>query len=520
MDIDTTPGSLVAYLDRLDIRLWVDGDRLRYSAPPGALTPGIRAMLQTQKDDLLVFLRRRGAVDQRRTGDYTAPPSFGQRHFWALQQLHPTACFFNVPYAFLLEGKVDPARLRRSLDEIVRRHELLRTTLRTVDGTLMQVIAPAGQVDMAVADLRDRPPETQRDEVDRFIQSELARPFDLANESCVRVRLLRLREDEQILFLCLHSVMTEDGSLGALLGELGEHYQAFEAAPAGTDPVALPALPMQYADYAYWQQSLLTTGQEARRTYWEQWLAKGDPPLLTRVLANPAPAEETFSAGTIWHPFPLELTEQLKHLSRSAGVTLFVSAIAGYAAPLYRYTGCTDVVVGGPAANRSHWKVKPLIGSTLTILAYRFDLSGDPDVLTLLARVRATVLAAFAHQDVPFSCVAPLLEASNRSANPLFRTVLTFSEDTPHDQLHLPGVTVTFLEKMTNQEIRPELFPVMWEDKQAGGALTSYWLFREDLFSAGAIAQMAVDYQAILTAMTKDPTQTISALPSSRPRGS
>jgi hypothetical protein len=437
-----------------------------------------------------------------------------------LQQLHPAACFFNVPYAFLLEGELDSALLRRSLDEIVRRHELLRTTLRTVDGTLRQVIAPAGLADMTVADLRDHSPESQRDEVDRFIESELARPFDLANESCLRVRLLRLSGEQHILFLCAHSVMTEDGSLAALLDELGEHYQAFGAAPPGTDPIALPALPMQYADYAHWQQSLLTMGLEARLSYWQQWFAKGEPPPLTPDFADLAPAEVTFRAGTIWHQFPLELTDQLKQLSRRAGVTLFVTAIAGYAALLYRYTGCTDVVVGGPAANRSHWKVKPLIGSTLNILAYRFDLSGDPDVLTLLARVRATVLAAFTHQDVPFSSVAPLLEASAQRSNPLFRTVLTFSEDTPHDKLRLPGVAVTFLEKITNHEIRPELFPVMWEDQLAGGALTSYWLYRQDQFSADAITQMAADYQAILTAMTDDPTQTIGALSSSSLRGS
>jgi non-ribosomal peptide synthetase component F len=209
------------------------------------------------------------------------------------------------------------------------------------------------------------------------------------------------------------------------------------------------------------------------------------------------------------------MTDQLKRLSRRAGVTLFTTTLAGYAALLYRYSGCTDVVVGGPAANRSHWKLEPLIGSTLNILAYRFDLTGNPDVLTLLARVRATVVAALTHQDVPFASIAPMLEPDRQRTGPLFRTALTFSEETPHHQLDLPGMKVTFLEKFTNREIRPELFPVIWEDRIAG-TLTSYWLYREDMFSAVTMAQMVADYEALLIAMIDDPTRKIDTLVSSR----
>jgi len=247
-----------------------------------------------------------------------------------------------------------------------------------------------------------------------------------------------------------------------------------------------------------------------------RWFAIGEPPPLTPTFAKPTAAEPTFRAGTVWHQFSSEMTDQLKRLSRRAGVTLFTTIVAGYAALLYRYSGCTDVVVGGPAANRRHWKLEPLIGSTLNILAYRFDLTGNPDVLTLLARVRATVVAALTHQDVPFASIAPMLEPDRQRTGPLFRTVLTFCEDTPHHQLDLPGMKVTFLEKFTNQEIRPELFPVMWEDPIAG-TLTSYWLYREDLFSAATMAQMVADYEALLIAMIDDPTRTIDTLVSRRP---
>ncbi len=516
MEAVTTPGSLIAHLDRLDIKLWVDGERLRYDAPPGALTPDLRALLKEQKGDVIALLRNRAAASESRS-NFTAPPSFVQRHFWLLQAQHPQGCFFNVPFAFRLEGRLDVAALRRSLDEIVRRHEFLRTTLQTIDGSLMQVVAADGELTLATVDLRDFPPATRSDEVQGLVAAELARPFDLAREPCLRVRLWRLGDEEHVLFLCLHNLMGEDGSLGALLNELGVHYRAFLAAPPGTNPAPLPPLPMQYADYAHWQQSLLGTGMEARLDYWRRWFANGEPPPLAPAVAKPTSAEPSFRAGTFWHQFPAELTDRLRQLSRRAGVTLFVSTIAGYATLLYRYSGCTDVVVGGPAANRSHWKVEPLIGSTLSLPAYRFDLAGDPDVLTLLTRVRNTVVAALTYQDVPFASIAPLLGPHGQRTSPLFRAVLTFSEDSPHHQLDLPGVTVTFLEKITNHEIRPELFPVMWEDKTANGALTSYWLYREDLFSVATIAQMVADFEALLTAMTDDPTQTIDALPSNGP---
>lgn len=513
METVTTPEALQTHLDRLDIKLWLDGERLRYSALPGALTPDLRALLQAHKSGLMVLLRNRQSKNRLGIGVVTAPPSFVQRHFWSLQQLNPTDCFFNVPYAFHLQGTLDATLLRRSFDEIIHRHELLRTTLQTIDGALRQVVAPTGEVDMSVADLRDRPPATRADEADRLIQAELRSPFDLGSETCLRVRLVRLREEEHILFLCLHNMICEDGSLGALLKEVRVHYQAFLAAPPGQKPAPLPPLPMQYADFARWQQSLLSTGMQDRLAYWRQWFAKGEPPPWTPTCAKPAPAAPTFRAGTVWLRFSSELTLQIKRLSRRAAVTLFVTTLAAYAALLYRYSGCTDVVVGGPAVNRSHWKLEPLIGSTLNIIAYRFDVAGNPDVLTLLARVRETVLAALTHQDAPFAVVAPLLEPERKRSNPLFRTVLSFFEDPPHHQLHLPGITVTFLEKITNREIRPDLFPVMWDEPVADGALTGYWMYKEDLFDADTMTQMLADYEALLTAMADDPAQTIDALP-------
>jgi Condensation domain/TubC N-terminal docking domain len=519
MESGTTPQALLDLVERLGVKLWVEEGHLRYSAPARVLTPDLRARLREHKSTVMELLASGEGLGTGQVGDLTAPLSFAQQHFWSLQRLVPSAGFFNVPFAFHLRGGLDGALLRRSADEVCSRHELLRTTLRMVGGGPVQVISPTGEIDMTYTDLRHCPPAVRDDEVHRSIQSELASPFDLSRESCLRMRLFQREDDDHILLFCLHNMIVEDRSVGALLNELGVHYRAFSA-PAEGQP-SLPALPIQYAEFARWQQSLLTTDAEARLAYWGEWFAKGEPPAVTSAFANPSPpAQPTFRAGAVWRRLSLRLTEQLRQLSQRADVTLFVTILAAYAVLLYRYSGYTDVAVGGPAANRGHWETESLIGSTLSLVAYRFDLADGPDVWTLLAMARDTIVEALTHQDVPFVAIAPQLEPGRNRTNPLFRTAFNFSQATPHDQLHLPGVEVSFLEEITNREIRPDLFPVLWEDHRRDGALTCCLMYRKDLFDADAIALMATDYETLLTAMVEDPTQTIDAIPLDGPRAS
>lgn len=499
----TDPEELLTLVDRRDIRLWVEGDRLRYDAPQGALTPELRARLREHKAQIIALVTERSAAGPNPTALREAPPSFAQRHFWSLQQLDPGGCFFNVPYAFHLRGTLDEGLLRRSVQEVFRRHELLRTTLQLVDGVLTQVIHPAVEIDMASADLGNVPAYDRAGEMTRLIDSELARPFDLARDPCLRVRLFRLADHDHVLFLCLHNVIVEDQSIVALLKELSAHYRATPLSP----------LSLQYADYARRQQRLLAMGMDARLDYWRQWLAKGDPAPVTTAFAKPRSDMPTFRAGAIWHRFPLTMTERLGQLSRRADVTLFVTVLAGYAAVLSHYSGSADISVGGPASNRTSPELEPLIGSTLSLIAYRFDLSGDPDFWTLLARVRATLVAALTNQDVPFVAVAPLLEPELRRTSPLFRTALNFSQYTAHHQLDLPEMNVTFLEEITNREIRPDLFPVMWEDPLRGGALTCCLLYRQDLYDAETVSGLMADYETLLTTMVDNPMLPISSVP-------
>lgn len=509
MELITTPETLLTHLDQLDIKLWLDGERLRYSAPPGVLTPDLRAQLQRHKNALMALLRSGRPEAAPRTKVRTAPPSFAQQHFWSLQQLNSTECFYNVPFSFRLNGKLDATLLRQSFNEIIRRHELLRTTLQQIDGALIQVVAPTEEVNMTVIDLQVLPSEAQPDEVNRLIQAEVQHPFNLASESCLRVRLLWLGAEEHILLLCIHNIAVENRSMSVLLKELTAHYTAFLAGEAITP---LPPLPMQYADYARRQQALLSTRMETRLAYWRAWFAKGEPPSSLLPGALDLPAAPTFRAATVWYRLPPEQTQQIKLLSRRTGVTLYMTTLAAYVVLIYRYSGSTDVVIGTPFANRNDWRLEPLIGSTLDIIALRFDLTGNPDVLTLLARVRETVLAALAHQDVPFAAIASILEPDRKRNGPLFRALFSFLEEAPCDQLTLPGVTVTFM-NLDNGVMRPDLILAVWEERAATGTvLGGYWQYKQDLYDAEMAAQMIHEFQALLASMADGPTQTLDAL--------
>lgn len=507
MDAITTPEALLTRLDQLDIKLWLDGERLRYSAPTGALAPDLRAQLQEHKSTLMALLSGGRTESVPRTE--TAPASFAQRHFWSLQQSAPTECFYNVPFGFRLSGKLDAALLRRSFDAIIRRHELLRTTLQPIDGALMQVIAPAGEIDMTVIDLQALPPEAQAGEINRVVQAEVQRPFDLGSGWCLRVRLLRLNADEHILLLCIHNIAVENRSMSALLKELTAHYTALLE---GRETIPLPPLPMQYADYARRQQALLSTGMETRLTYWRAWFTKGEPPSSLRPAGTDRPAAPTFRAATVWYRLSPERTRRIKSLAQRTGITLYTTALAAYAVLIYRHSRSTDVVIGTPFANRNDWRLEPLIGSTLDIIALRLDLAGNPDVSTLLARVRETVLAALAHQDVPFAAIAPILEPDRKRTGPLFRALFSFLEEAPCDQLMLPGTTVTFM-KLDNEVMRPDLILAAWEEQAATGAsLGGYWQYKLDLYGVEVAERMIHEFQALLASMADDPTQTLDAL--------
>ncbi|HEX5890495.1 MAG TPA: condensation domain-containing protein, partial [Pyrinomonadaceae bacterium] len=332
--------------------------------------------------------------------------SLAQQRLWFLDQLEPGLVAYNMPAAVRLVGTLDVTVLNWSLNEIIRRHESLRTTFDSVAGQPLQVIAPHLELSIPVIDLTDLPAEAREQEAMRLSQEEAQRPFDLLHGPLIRAVLLRLQSEEHVLIVTMHHIVTDLWSQGVLKSELGALYEA----GMKTQASPLPALSIQYADFAQWQRGWLKGDELDRQTaYWRKQLA-GAPPSVDLPTDLARPAQMNYQGSTFLFELSAELTESLTALSRREGATLFMTLLAAFKALLWRYTGQSDIVVGTPVANRNREELEGLIGFFVNTLALRTDVSGDATFLELLSRVRETALGAYAHQDLPFELLVEELQ--------------------------------------------------------------------------------------------------------------
>jgi acyl carrier protein len=331
-----------------------------------------------------------------RDGDL--PASFAQQRLWFIDQMEPESTAYTIPLGLVLGGPLDARALERALGEIVRRHEVLRTTFVAPAGKPLQRVAPAMRLPLARRDLSRFPEGEREDEVRRAAAKEMARTFDLAEGPLVRAVLLRLGEEEHVLLVTMHHIVTDGWSMGVLARELTAIYPAF----AQGLPSPLPELEIQYGDFAAWQRGHLTgavltgssptgrRGSTARRRCWScRPTGRARRCRATAAPCTRSPSPRTCGSGCGRSP-------------ASAGGTPFMVLLAAFQLLLGRYGGKTDVVVGSPIANRNRAEIEGLIGFFVNTLALRTDLSGDPTFRELLARVRETTLGAYAHQDLPF----------------------------------------------------------------------------------------------------------------------
>src|SRR5437016_9576111 len=365
----------------------------------------------------------------------TPRASFAQERFWFLDQLDPGNSVLNLPMLFRLAGPLDVAALTRSLQEVVNRHEVLRTTFAVAEGQLKQVIAPALTVTLPVIDLRGLPEGERQAEGRRRTGEEARRSFDLVCGPLLRAMLLKLGEDEYVLSLVLHHTIFDGWSKDVLTREVSTLYEAFSTGQSSP----LPDLPIQYADFAEWQRQSSERGRLSEAlAYWKQELG-GSLPELTLPTDRQRPAIQTFRGGAESLTLSQELSGALTALSRREGVTLFMTLLAAFQAVLHRYTGQHDVAVGAPVAERGSVELEGLIGCFLNIQIFRTDLSGNPTFRQLLQRVRSVTLQAHAHRALPFQKLVEELRPARDPSQPpivhVFLNVLNY----PHDQLTLPG---------------------------------------------------------------------------------
>ncbi len=441
------------------------------------------------------------------------PLSFGQQRLWFLDQLEPGSPAYNIPDALRIEGALDVAALRRSLNEIVRRHEVLRTTFPSADGIPQLAIAPELTLDVPVIDLSTLPEQERATAVQQHAAAEARQPFDLAAGPLLRATLLRLEAEEHVALFTMHHIVSDGWSSSVLTREVAALYTAFcDPVGAGLKPApTLAPLPVQYADFAYWQRNWLTGEVRDRQLdYWKAALADL-PPALDLPTDRPRPAVQTSRGAHLTFSLPAELTAELKALSRRHDVTLFMTVLAGFQALLGRYSGQEIFGIGTPIANRNRAEIEGLIGFFVNTLVLRADLSGSPTFRQLLARARETALAAYAHQDLPFEMVVDALQPQrDLSHTPLFQVMFTLhSGGTSQASLELPGLRFSQLDVDTG--VAPfDLTLTLGEtpDGLSGGAE-----YNPDLFDEATIQRMLGHLQALLASAVADPDAAVAGLP-------
>ncbi|HYH82072.1 MAG TPA: condensation domain-containing protein, partial [Longimicrobium sp.] len=437
--------------------------------------------------------------------DRPLPLSFAQERLWFLDRLEGGSAPYNIPAALRFTGALDVDALERSLGEIVRRHESLRTVFREVDGGAVQVIAPFAGFALPVDDLSGLHETARETEVRRRAREDAARPFDLAEGPLFRAALLRVADEEHVLLLCIHHIVSDGWSTGVLHRELGTLYAAF--ARGEGDP--LPPLPVQYADYAVWQREQLRGEALDRQVgYWKERLA-GAPALLELPTDRPRPPVQSHRGAREVFDLPRALLDRLQALGRSEGATLYMVMLGAFQLLLSKYSGSEDVVVGSPIAGRTRREVEELIGFFANTLVLRTDLSGDPTFRELLERVREGTLGAYEHQEVPFErLVAELQPVRSLSHSPLFQVMFTLQNadrsGSGLEGLRMAGGVAAELET-TRFDLALTAVP---HDGGVGGALE----YSTDLFDRSTVRRMLGHLERVLEQVAADADVRLSRL--------
>ncbi|HZM99715.1 MAG TPA: condensation domain-containing protein, partial [Pyrinomonadaceae bacterium] len=438
------------------------------------------------------------------------PMSFAQQRLWFLDQLDPGTSAYNLFTGYRLSGPLDISALERSLSEIVRRHEVLRTNFAMIEGRLVQILNPPRPIELPLEDLSDVPESEQEARLKQLANEEAQRPFDLARGNPLRATLVKLAPDEHVSLLTVHHIVFDGWSMGIFLQEMAVLYDAFSRGAASP----LGDLPMQYGDFARWQRQTLQGARlEEILDYWKTQL-RDVPPLLELPTDRPRTAMQSFTGTQM--PFGLspELSDSLRALSRQEDVTLFMLLLAAFKVVLWRYSGQENIVVATPVAGRDRSEIEGLIGFFVNTLVLHTDVSGNPTFRELLKRVREVALGAYAHQDLPFEkLVEEIRPERDTSQNPLFQVMFTLQNVSAPTMETAPvqsaGLTMTRIDadSVTSQFdltlglIDRETDLVLWIE------------YNTHLFNRDRIERMAGHLRSLLAAVVENADLRLSELP-------
>ncbi|MGE0158280.1 MAG: amino acid adenylation domain-containing protein [Gemmatimonadales bacterium] len=488
-------GSLVARLREMDVVLAVEGDQLLCNAPKGALTPELRAELTARKAAVIAWLR-----DETR-----APLSLAQRRLWVLCQLEPESTAYTLSRAVHLAGDLDVDVVNRVLTEIVRRHAALRTTFGFEDGEPFQVVHPPREISAEVVQM-DPPASAELvTTVLSRLSDEARRPFDLSTGPLFRTVVLHLGPRDHVISLTVHHLVADAWSLGILLSEFRDLYEAFRAGA----PSPLPEPTSQYADHARWEQRHAHSAAfDAQLAYWKHQLA-GELPTLDLPADRSRPAVRTTGVGVERFRIPGDLAHALQEIARDENVSLFMLLLAVFDVMLYRTTGEPDVVVGAPVANRTRLETEKLIGFFVNTLVLRTSIDPDEPFRELLWRVRNTTLDAYANQDVHFDKLVEVLQPKrDLSRTPLFQVMLTL-QNAPTATFSLREVVATPLPS----PISASKTDLVVELEEGGEGISANVEYSTDLFEADTVRRLWQLYECLMRGVVADPARRVADLP-------
>lgn len=491
-------------LDSLDIKLWVEGDRLRYNAPKGSMTSTILSQIKECKAEIVKFLVAKQVFNDPKyeeiksvNRDKLFPLSFAQSSLWLLEQIQPNTFTYNETVGLKIIGSLSIETLEQSINEIVRRHEILRTNFRQIDEQPVQIIHPNLIINLPIVDLCQLPESRKKVEIKQFILELSQQVFDLVRDLLLRFTLFQISDQEYILFFAIHHMICDGWSLGIFVQELSILYETFSHQKHSP----LSELPIQYADFAVWEKQWQKKDNFNRQiNYWKKQLSKPFQRLklpIDKSQSNVSTNQDNIQFLSLSR----ELSEALKVLSLQERATLFMTLVVAFNTVLYFHSDSEDVLIGTDVANRNLPETEELIGFFVNQLVLRTDLGGNPTFRELLARVRQVTLEAYANQDLPFGKLVEILNPERASNGTSFFQVKIMLRNFPLPSLQLEGLTVDFI-KLSNGTSKLDLF-LSLEDKADG--IGGFMEYNQQLFNLKTIQKILTQFEAVLTHIVRQP---------------
>ncbi|KAA3617207.1 MAG: amino acid adenylation domain-containing protein [Calditrichaeota bacterium] len=426
------------------------------------------------------------------------PLSYSQQRLWFLDQLEPGSPLYNICSPILIKGNLNKDALKSALCEIIKRHEVLRTTFTNEGKEPYQIVQQAFEPDIDIVS------ESNNNDIQQLIFEESIKPFDLNNGPLLRVKQIQISDDKNIIILTLHHIVSDNWSTGILIHEIMQLYPAL----ANEDKISLAELPVQYADFSSWQRKWLSGKTlQNQLDYWEKQLA-GIPPILEMPSDFPRPAVQTFNGDNLLFDLDIESVQNIKQLCEKFDITPFMALLSVFQIMLFKYSGQNDFCIGSPIANRNRSETESLIGFFINTLVLRADLSGNPKISELLKRVKETTIGAIDHQDLPFETLVEKLDPKrDMSHTPLFQVMFVLN-NAPVETLKLPELEVSLVE-LDNKTSK---FDLIFNFTENGDLLNGKVEFNTDVFKAETISQMIGHFKQTLTQLLKNTSQTVSEI--------